>query len=118
MTVLPLQRLEGVVNLPSDFDSTLIRRGSEAATFDEIAAFARMIEERPIATLLDDLSAIEFLSDTKFQIASRTLRRRLRAMEEAELETVRAHLAALERSDPLAAERLRLLVGESFQLPG
>lgn len=118
MTVLPLQRLEGVVNLPSDFDSTLIRRGSEAATFDEIAAFARMIEERPIATLLDDLSAIEFLSDTKFQIASRTLRRRLRAMEEAELETVRAQLAALERSDPLAAERLRLLVGESFQLPG
>ena len=77
-----------------------------------------MIEERPIATLLDDLSAIEFLSDTKFQIASRTLRRRLRAMEERELETVRAHLAALQRSAPLAAERLRLLVGQGVELPG
>jgi hypothetical protein len=93
------------------YDSTLIRRGSEAATFGEIAAFAQMIETRPIETLLDDLCAVEFLSDAKFQIARRTLRRRLRSMSEGELATVRTHLETLERSDPAAAERLRLLTG-------
>jgi hypothetical protein len=102
--------------LRPSFDSTLIRRGSEAATFDEIAAFARMIEERPIAILLDDLSALEFLSDTKFQIARRTLRRRFRAMEEGELDTARGYLAKLERTNPEAAHRLRLLLGESFPI--
>jgi hypothetical protein len=114
LAVPPLQELRLMSEFPPGFDSTLIRRGSAASTFDEIAAFARMIEERPIATLLDDLSAIEFLSDTKFQIARRALRRRLRAMEEAELETVRAHLAGLEGSNPTAADRLRLLVGVGF----
>lgn len=96
---------------PPSFDSTLIRRGAEAATFSEISAFAQMIEQRPITTLLDDLAGIEFLSETKFQVARRTLQRRLKAMETPELAIVRAHLAALERSDPDAAARLRLLLG-------
>ncbi len=94
-----------------DFDSTLIRAGSEASTFGEIAAFAQMIEERPIEVLLDDLAAIEFLSESKFQIASRTLRRRMKGMSEPELRIVRARLENLERTEPAAAERLRSLIG-------
>ena len=93
------------------FDSTLIRRGAEASTFTEISAFAQMIEERPITTLLDDLAGIEFLSETKFQVARRTLQRRLKAMEPPELALVKAHLGALERTDPGAASRLRVLLG-------
>lgn len=96
---------------PDELDSTLIRAGSEAATFNEVAAFARMIDQRPIGVLLDDLARLEFLSGTKIQIARRALRRRFASLPQAELDAVRAHLGSLERSDPDAAERLRVLIG-------
>ncbi|HEY0590190.1 MAG TPA: hypothetical protein VGF40_00370 [Thermoanaerobaculia bacterium] len=94
-----------------DFDSTLVRAGSEASTLGEITAFTQMIEERPLAQLLDDLAALEFLSETKFRIARRTLRRRVKAMSEGERALVQTRLRVLDRTDPAVAERLRDLLG-------
>jgi hypothetical protein len=91
-------------------DSTLIRRAAEASTFNEIAAFAKMIEQRPI-DLLEDLAGVEFLSGAKFEIAKRTLRRRVREMKKREIAAIRDHLTELERADPAVAGRLRALLG-------
>lgn len=96
---------------PADFDSTLIRAGSGASTFGEIAAFTQMIEERPLPLLLDDLAALEFLSETKFQIARRTLRRRIRGMTTEERGVIETRLRILDRADAPAAARLRELIG-------
>jgi hypothetical protein len=96
---------------PVDFDSTLIRAGSEASTLGEITAFTQMIGERPISVLLDDLATLEFLTETKFQLARRALERRIRGMGEEERGIIRTRLRTLERADPAAAERLRDLVG-------
>jgi len=75
-------------------DSTLIRRGTHASTFTEIAQFVETIEERPLDKLLADLPRLVGLSRAKFDLARQVVRRRVN------------HLADIER------DQLRVLANE------
>jgi hypothetical protein len=66
-----------------DFDSTLIRRGRKASTFADMVEFTQSVHQRPFALLLEELPALARLSDTKFNLATKVLRRRF--MNEAGL---------------------------------
>jgi hypothetical protein len=59
-------------------DSTLIRRGRSALNISEMVAFVDMLEARPLIKLLEDLPELARLSEAKFALATRTLRRRFR----------------------------------------
>ena len=59
-----------------DTDSTLIRRGRAALSVSEMVAFVDMLEARPLLKLLEELPDLARLSDAKFALAMKTLRRR------------------------------------------
>ena len=92
-----------------EFDSTLIRRGRSSVTLTEIIAFSKALEERPLATLLDELPEIARLSDTKLSLAIATLRRRFRG--ETPVEQMQLRLIAFEIArgvrDHAVAQRIR-----------
>lgn len=72
-----------------DLDSTLVRRGNDASTYTEMAAFAQSIENRPLEKLLADLPGLAQLSETKFSLARQIIRRRARELAQADLEQLR-----------------------------
>ena len=59
-------------------DSTLIRRGRSALSVSEMVAFVDMLEARPLLKLLEELPDLARLSEAKFALATKTLRRRFR----------------------------------------
>lgn len=62
----------------ADFDSTLIRRGRNALSMSEMVQFVETLEARPLMTLLEELPELARLSEAKFTLAVKTLRRRFR----------------------------------------
>ena len=89
-----------------DFDSTLIRRGRKAVTFADMAEFVHTLESRPIATLLNELPDIAALSEAKFVLATKILRRRFEGESKIDQEQLRAfanEIAANIRDGELAA---------------
>ncbi|HEX8169139.1 MAG TPA: hypothetical protein VF824_01205 [Thermoanaerobaculia bacterium] len=74
---------------PIDFDTTLLRRGTRAATFTDMAELAEMLEHRPRDKLLAELPGIASLSATKFTLARAVLRRRMRGLAAVEREQLR-----------------------------
>lgn len=74
-----------------DFDSTLIRRGVQAATFGEMAEFAQTVETRALDRLLGELPAIARLSEMKFALARQVIRRRMRDLLPIDREQLRVH---------------------------
>ena len=74
-----------------DFDSTLIRRGVQAATFPEMAEFAVTVEKRPLDKLLAELPRLAQLSDMKFSLARQVIRRRARDLAPVEREQLEMH---------------------------
>ena len=94
-----------------EFDSTLIRRGRSSVTLTEIIAFVRTLEERPLATLLDELPEIARLSDTKFSLTIATLRRRFRGEPAANQMQLRVTAFEIARGvrDHSVAQRIREL---------
>lgn len=91
-----------------DPDSTLIRRGANAATFSDMADFVDTIQHRPLDKLLTELPALAELSTTKFSLARQALRRRARSLERADYEQLR--VMAYEVADDAGAE-----VGEKIR---
>ena len=92
-----------------DFDSTLIRRGRKAVTFADMVAFTQSVHERPFTQLLQDLPDLARLSDTKFNLATRVLRRRFMseaAANQAELRQMGERIAA-DVGSPWIAGRIR-----------
>jgi hypothetical protein len=71
-----------------DYDSTLVRRGRQATTFADMVAFAQSVHDRPFELLLEELPQLARLSETKFNLATRVLRRRF----ESESDVVQARL--------------------------
>jgi hypothetical protein len=61
-----------------ELSSTLLRHGSEAATFREMVQFADLLETRPLVKLLEELPGLAHLSPSKFQLASQVLRKRFK----------------------------------------
>ena len=94
-----------------EFDSTLVRRGRSSVTLTEIIAFAKALEERPLAILLDELPEIARLSDTKFSLAIATLRRRFRGEMPADQMQLRVTAFEIARGvrDHAVAQRIREL---------
>jgi hypothetical protein len=94
-----------------DPDSTLIRRGRKATTFADMVAFTQSVHQRPFALLLEDLPALATLSDTKFNLATKVLRRRFRT----EINLDQAQMRALGESiagnvpNSFAADRIRAI---------
>ena len=72
-----------------DLDSTLIRRGVNAATMSDMADFVETLRERPLEKLLEELPGLAALSETKFSLARQVIRRRARGLEQIELEQLR-----------------------------
>jgi len=77
------------MNLATDFDSTLIRRGIQATTITEMTRFVSMMEERPLDKILTELPGFALLSETKFSLARAVLRRRARQLSDVDREQLR-----------------------------
>ena len=93
-----------------DFDSTLIRRGIQAATFGQMADFAASIENRPLQKLLADLPGLAQLSDMKFRLARQVIRRRARALPAVEREQLAIFAAEVAATAPVyVGQRIREL---------
>lgn len=92
-----------------DFDSTLIRHGVRALTFSDMQDFAEMVEQRPLDKLLGDFHEFAGLSDSKFAIARKVIRRRLRELPEVEQSQLRLLCEECIGTDEAAAERVRHL---------
>ena len=60
------------------FDSTLVRRGTDAARLSEVAQFVTNLEARPFDKLAADLAGFIDLSGRKFDLVTQVVRRRLR----------------------------------------
>ena len=90
-------------------DSTLIRRGRSSVTLTEIIDFAKILEDRPLVKLLDELPDLARLSDTKFTLAISTLRRRFRGETPADQIQLRetANEIAGGIRDSFIAQRIR-----------
>ena len=84
------------------FDSTLIRRGTSAATLSDMADFVETIQHRPLDKLLTELPALAELSTTKFSLARQAFRRRARMLERTDYEQLR--VMAYEVADDAGAE--------------
>jgi hypothetical protein len=94
---------------PGDvLNSTLIRRGRSAATFREMIEFARMVEHRPLASLLVELPALAELSQSKFSLATQVLRRRFRDESPIDAEQLRGYADEISRSLPEGENRRRI----------
>ena len=93
-----------------DFDSTLIRRGVQAATFTEMAEFVETIERRPVGKLLAELPGIAQLSEMKFSLARQVIRRRARSLDRPDREQLRVLAYEVAADAPTyIAERIRAL---------
>lgn len=91
-----------------DFDSTLIRRGFQAATFSEMAEFAQTVETRPLDRLLSELPGLAQLSDMKFALARQVIRRRMRELVAIDREQLRVHAEEVASTAPVpVATRIR-----------
>ena len=91
-----------------DFDSTLIRRGVQAATFPEMAEFAAIVETRPLDKLLEELPRLAQLSDMKFSLARQVIRRRVRGLAPVEREQLSTYAEEIAASTGVAvASRIR-----------
>jgi hypothetical protein len=95
-----------VIDLDSVGDSTIVRRGSSARTFSDMADFAAMIQHRPLERLFADFRDLTELSDTKFSLVRSVLRRRLRALPQNERESLRLATRAAYAGDDDILERL------------
>lgn len=93
----------------ADFDSTLIRRGRSALSVSEMVAFVETLEARPLIVLLEELPELARLSEAKFVLATKTLRRRFRG--ETVVDQLQLRVAANEIADaipePETASRVR-----------
>jgi len=67
-----------------DLDTTLVRRGTSAATFRDMNSFVEDIRQRPLDKLIGDLPGLSRLSETKYALARQIVRQRLRALPEVE----------------------------------
>ena len=93
-----------------DFDSTLIRRGTQATTFGQMADFANRLERRPLDKLLAELPGLAQLSDMKFRLARQVIRRRAGSLEGTDREQLRTLALEIARGLPAAiAERIRAI---------
>jgi hypothetical protein len=94
-----------------DLDSTLIRRGRNAVTFTDMAAFARTLEQRSIVTLLGELPDLARLSEAKFNLATKILRRRFEGESAVDQQQLRSYADEIAGSvdDADLAARIRLL---------
>ncbi len=94
-----------------DFDSTLIRRGRSALSMSEMVAFVETLEARPLLTLLEELPELAGLSEAKFTLATKTLRRRFRG--ESIVDQIQLRILANEVAESIAdsdaARRVRAL---------
>ena len=90
-------------------DSTLIRRGRSALSVSEMVAFVDMLEARPLIKLLEELPELARLSEAKFALATKTLRRRFRGesvVDQIQLRIVANEVAqAIEDGDTAARVR-------------
>jgi len=97
-------------------NSTLIRRAVDAVTYPEMVTFVRTLEERPVMKLLDELPDLARLSETKFDLAMKTLRRRFHGRPP--IEQVQLQVYANEVADcidePEIAQRVRSIFSDSI----
>lgn len=105
------ERMGGTLQ-EQDAESTLIRRGTQAATFREMVEFADLLENRPLSTLLGELPGIAALSNTKFHLATQILRRRFR--KESETDKEQLIVIANEVADGVSDDDLRYRIREIF----
>lgn len=88
-----------------DLDSTLIRTGRKATSFADMVAFTQNVHDRPFEKLLVELPQIARLSDTKFNLATKVLRRRFSSQasqEQIRLREIGGEIAASTNSDWVA----------------
>jgi len=94
-----------------DLDSTLIRRGRQAASLSDMVEFAKDVHERPLTKLFEELPQIARLSDTKFNLATNILRSRFRSqsnIDQFELRKIGSEIADRASND-WVADRIRAI---------
>jgi len=99
---------------PNDPDSTLVKRGKDAETFDQMSAFAKEIENRSLDKLLADLPGLVALSEWKFRVAANMFKRRFRTLPAVEKDQLRIFADEVAKSESSEiAEKIRALFLDS-----
>ena len=94
----------------ADFESTLIRRGTQATTISELSQFVATMEQRPLDRLLDELPSLAQMTNSKFDLARSVLRRRVRDLAPVEREQLQMHAEEVAgRTEDDVAVRIRSL---------
>ncbi|HUP46163.1 MAG TPA: hypothetical protein VM779_11695 [Thermoanaerobaculia bacterium] len=93
----------------NDLESTLIRRGRRATTFSDMVEFTQSVHQQPFEMVLKELPALASLSDTKFNLATKVLRRRFRTERGVDQVRMRAEAEQIARSvsSTFTANRIR-----------
>lgn len=89
--------------------SSLAQRGYDAITFADMAEFAEAVETRHLTKLLEDLPALAELSEAKFTLAVKVLRRRFQDESEVDKQQLRSFAAeiALEVEEVPTRQKIR-----------
>lgn len=86
-----------------NIDSSVVIKGLDATTFNEMETFVKDLEERPIERLFRDLPQFAELSATKFQLVSYVLSGKYRQAssdEKTQMKAlVEAHLGAAAKGE-------------------
>jgi hypothetical protein len=94
---------------PIDLSSVVVR-GIDAITFNEMEAFVKDLESRPMERLLRDLPQLAQMSSNKVSLVSYVVAAKYRASDPLEKQAMRESVAATYESLP--AGDSRKLIGE------
>lgn len=86
------------------FDSTIVRRGTDAARLSELAAFVADLERRPLPKLAAELPGFMRLSERKRDLVRQILRLRLRKATAEEKTSFRNAAIAAATEDGASGE--------------
>jgi hypothetical protein len=88
--------------------SSVVIRGMDATTFEQMEAFVDDLQQRPLERLLKDLPRLARLSSTKFALVSYVIKRKFDSAPTQEREAMRASIQTSAAAEPDEGTRERL----------
>lgn len=89
--------------------SSIVLKGIDARTFNEMESFVKDLESRPVERLLRDLANLAALSTTKVSLVSYVMAAKYRAAEAEEKARMRESVAGTVESLPEGETRERVM---------
>jgi hypothetical protein len=88
--------------------SSVVIRGLDATTFEQMEDFVDDLQQRPLDRLLRDLPRLARLSSTKFALVSYVMKRKFEGADATERERIRDQVTSVTSTEPEPDPRERL----------